>query len=66
VEKEDKKLILLMELAKYHKENNGESIRYSQLRDLSDKRLNEFSSGFQTNYGGHSKSTLKSLKNKDT
>jgi hypothetical protein len=41
-----------MELAKYHKENNDESIRYSQLRDLSDQRLNEFSSGFQTNYGG--------------
>ena len=52
LEKEDKKLIILMELEKYHKENNDKSIRYSQLRDLSDKRLNEFSDGFQTNYGG--------------
>jgi hypothetical protein len=52
LEKEDKKLIILMELEKYYKENNGESIRYSRLRDLSDKTLNEFSVGFQTNFGG--------------
>jgi hypothetical protein len=52
LEKEDKKLIILMELEKYYKENNGESVRYSQLRDLSDEALNEFSGGFQTNFGG--------------
>jgi hypothetical protein len=52
LEKEDKKLIILMELAKYNKENNNEPIRYSQLRGLSDNRLNEFTDGFQTNFGG--------------
>ena len=52
LEKEDKKLIILMGLAKYNKENNNEPIRYSQLRGLSDNRLNEFTDGFQTNFGG--------------
>jgi hypothetical protein len=51
LEKEDKKLIILIELSKY-KEENIDHIRYSQLRDLSDNRLNEFTDGFQTNYGG--------------
>jgi hypothetical protein len=52
LEKEDKKLIILIELSKYYKEENIDHIRYSQLRDLSDNRLNEFTDGFQTNYGG--------------
>jgi hypothetical protein len=52
LEKGDKKLIILKELVEYYKENNLEPIRYSQLKDLSDNRLNEFTDGFQTNFGG--------------
>jgi hypothetical protein len=52
LEKGDKKLIILIESAKYYKEKNIDHIRYSQLKDLSDNRLNEFTDGFQTNFGG--------------
>ena len=50
--KQDKGLIILIELTKYCEKNNIESIRYSELKRLSNDKLNEFTRGYQTDYGG--------------
>lgn len=50
--KQNKGLIILIELNKYCEENNVKSIRYSELKRLSNDKLSEFTGGFQTDYGG--------------
>jgi hypothetical protein len=63
LEREDKKLIILIVLEKYCKEKNTKSIRYSQLRELSDDGLTEFTNGRQTNYGGIFENYIRGFEN---
>jgi hypothetical protein len=50
--KQNKGLIILIELTKYCEDNNAESIRYTKLKRLSNDKLNEFTGGYQTDFGG--------------
>ena len=50
--KQNKGLIILIELTKYCEDSNAESVRYMELKRLSNDKLNEFTGGYQTDFGG--------------
>lgn len=61
----DHKLIILEQAAFYCKKNNVDKIRYSELRRLSDDRLNYLTGGFQTNFGGSFDKYITDYESKD-
>jgi hypothetical protein len=61
----DHKLIILEQAALYCKKNNVDKVRYSELRKLSDVRLNYLTGGFQTNFGGSFDKYITDYESKD-